>query len=188
LLLTSSILVSSSCNQRWDNSSVVLLDSLCPRQERSGCCLHVKSPWGPSFFSAAVAKMQNQNSLEMFCVWHVNHFPLTPSVLAWTRKWLSCQHVNISRTKNFVNPCSKEICLNVRQHKIELQICKNINSIQLWRFWMIPKVCQASCTWKIKSFLILDVWIWSRFCCQFLANATLKLPCLSTNATRYFRS
>jgi hypothetical protein len=38
----------------------------------------------------------------MFRVWHVNHFPLSPSILAWTRKWLTCQHVNISQPKNFI--------------------------------------------------------------------------------------
>jgi hypothetical protein len=41
---------------------------------------------------------------------------------------------------------------------------------------------------KSSLFFILNFWIWWRFCCQFLANATLKLPCLSTNATRYIQS
>jgi hypothetical protein len=40
---------------------------------------------------------------------------------------------------------------------------------------------------KINFFLIVKIWIWSS-CCQFHSNATLKLPCLSTNATRCFRS
>jgi hypothetical protein len=43
----------------------------------------------------------------MLTRWHVNPFPLTPCLLAWTRNWLTCQRVNISRPKNFVNPRSK---------------------------------------------------------------------------------
>jgi hypothetical protein len=70
--------------------------------------LHLISPRGLLFFCAAVAKIWNQNSLETFRVWHVKHFPLTPCILAWTQKWLTCQHVNISRPKNFVNPPSKD--------------------------------------------------------------------------------
>jgi hypothetical protein len=66
-------------------------------------------------------------------------------------------------------------------------IFREHKDIQPRSIWMIPKVCQTFGTWK-NQFFIVFVWIWSCFCCQFLVNATLKLPCQSTNATSCFQS
>jgi hypothetical protein len=81
--------------------SLLSHQSLCGVSTFQGVTMELQCrPWqGGKILCGVIARILlywKLKRLEMFRVWHVNHFPLTPSILAWTRKWLTCQRVNIS--------------------------------------------------------------------------------------------
>jgi hypothetical protein len=81
--------------------------------------------------------IRGYNSLEMFCVWHLHHFTLTPSILAFTRNGMTCRSVN----RNVYLPTTQTPLQSTLTHYTEsnetrLKNCITITKMKITNFAM----------------------------------------------------